>query len=107
MKQTAWLVQRAALALLLMVSFYAFALGIAAALLWIPYEAFIYDVRLPIKLVVVCLGFAGAILWAIVPRFDRFVPPGPVLAEHDVPELFAVLRDIARVTAQEMPVEVY
>lgn len=33
MKQTAWLVQRAVLAIVLMVSFYALALGIAAALL--------------------------------------------------------------------------
>ena len=41
MKQTAWLVQRAVLALLLMVSFYALALGLAGALLWIPYEAFV------------------------------------------------------------------
>ena len=44
MKQTAWLVQRAVLAVVLMVSFYALALGIAGALLWIPYEAYANDV---------------------------------------------------------------
>ena len=107
MNQTTWLVQRAVLAVVLMVSFYALALGIAGFLLWIPYEAFTYDVRLPVKLMVVCLGFAGAILWAILPRFDRFVPPGPALAEHEATELFVVLRDIARATEQKMPVEVY
>ena len=45
MKQTAWLVQRAALAVVLMVSFYALALGIAGALLWIPYEAYVNEVQ--------------------------------------------------------------
>jgi hypothetical protein len=38
MKQTAWLVQRAMLAIALMVSFYVLALGLAAALVWIPWH---------------------------------------------------------------------
>ena len=77
MKQTAWLVQRAVLAVVLMVSFYALALGIAGALLWIPYEAYANDVRLPVKLALVCVALAGTIVWAVLPRIDRFVPPGP------------------------------
>jgi len=107
MGQTAWLARRAALALLLMVSFYALALGIAAALLWIPYEAYSHDVRLPAKLALICVGLAGTILWSILPRVDRFVPPGPELTSADAPELFSVLTAVAGTTGQEMPAHVY
>ena len=107
MKQTAWLVQRAALAVVLMVSFYALALGIAAALLLIPYEAYTNDVRLPIKITLVCVALAGTIIWAVLPRFDRFVPPGPQLSAVDSPQLFEVLNGVASSTGQAMPAHVY
>jgi Zn-dependent protease with chaperone function len=107
MKQTAWLVQRAALAVLLMVSFYALALGIAGALLWIPYEAYVNDVRLPIKIALICVALAGTIIWAVLPRIDRFVPPGPPLSAVDSPQLFEVLNSVASSTQQTMPAHVY
>lgn len=107
MKGTTWLVQRAALALLLMVSFYALALGLAAALLWIPYEAYANGVRLPGKLVLLCVAFALIILWAILPRFDRFVPPGPSVTAAKEPVLFSLLEEVAAATGQAMPSEVY
>lgn len=107
MKQTAWLVQRAALAIVLMVSFYVLALGIAGALLWIPYEAYANDVRLPIKLALVCVVLAGTIIWAVLPRIDRFVPPGPQLSAVDSPQLFEVLTGVASSTEQAMPAHVY
>ena len=65
MKQTAWLIQRAALALVLMVSFYALALAIAGALVWVPYEAYVNNIRFPIRLALVCVGLAGTIVWAV------------------------------------------
>jgi Zn-dependent protease with chaperone function len=102
-----WLVQRAALALVLMVSFYVFALAIAAFLLFIPYEAYTHDVRLPVKITLVCVVLAGTIVWSIVPRIDKFVPPGPTVTHRDAPELFAVLTDVAARTDQQMPAEVY
>ena len=77
MKQTAWLVQRAALAVVLMVSFYALALGIAAALLRFPYEAYATEVRQPITIALICVALAGTIIRAVLPRIDRFVPAGP------------------------------
>ena len=98
MKQTAWLVQRAVLAVVLMVSFYALALGIAGALLWIPYEAYANDVRLPVKVALVCVALAGTIVWAVLPRIDRFVPPGPPLSAVDSPQLFEVLNGVASST---------
>ena len=107
MKQTAWLVQRAALAVVLMVSFYALALGIAGALLWIPYEAYINDVRLPVKVALVCVALAGTIIWAVLPRIDRFIPPGPPLSPVDSPQLFEVLNGVASSTEQTMPADVY
>jgi Zn-dependent protease with chaperone function len=107
MTNKTWLVQRAALALGLMVSFYLLALGIAAALLWIPYEAYIHDVRLPAKLTLVCIGLALTIVWAILPRIDQFTPPGPSIDASDAPELFAMLEDVAARTDQQMPSEVY
>jgi Zn-dependent protease with chaperone function len=107
MKQRAWLVQRAALAVLLMVSFYALALGVAGGLLWIPYEAYSNDVRLPLKLALLCVAGAGTIVWAILPRPDRFVAPGPRLTRADAPPLFAALEDVAKRTEQAMPADVY
>ena len=102
-----WIVQRAALALLLMVSFYALAFGLAAFLVWIPYEAYANGVRLPPKFALICLGFAGAIVWAVLPRPDRFDPPGPSVTAVTEPELFKVLGEVASATDQEMPAEVY
>ena len=107
MTQKSWLVRRAALALLLMASFYALAVGIAAALLWIPYEAYANDVQLPVKITLMCVGLAGTILWSILPRVDRFVPPGPSITGDDAPELLAVLNEVAQRTAQAMPDHVY
>jgi len=64
--QTAWLVQRAVLALALMVGFYALVLTVVG-----------------------------------------FTPPGPLLDEATEPRLFALVRDIAEVTRQAMPSEIY
>jgi heat shock protein HtpX len=107
MKHTAWLVQRAMLAIVLMISFYVLALGLAATLVWIPYEAWTHHVRIPIKLALVCIACAATIVWAVLPRIDRFVPPGPTVTPSSAPELFTVLTDVAAATKQAMPSEVY
>lgn len=103
----AWLVRRAILALALMVGFYVLALGLAAGLLWIPYAGFSTDTRIPAKLVFFCVAGAGAIVWAILPRPDRFEPPGPAVRADAEPALFAALEEVAAATSQEMPAEVY
>ena len=54
-----------------------------------------------------CLGAAGAILWALVPRADRFQPPGPVLTDANAPGLLRLVREVARATNQPPPAEVY
>jgi Zn-dependent protease with chaperone function len=101
------LASRAALAVSLMVSFYGLALTTVAVLLAIPVLLWTVAKGLLLKAGLFCLVGAYAILKAIVPRPDRFEPPGPRLAPEAQPELFAEIRDLARRTGQEQPKDVY
>lgn len=98
---------RSLLAIALLVGFYLLALGLAGALLALPVAEVALAGRLHIKLAILCLVGAGIILWSVMPRVDRFEPPGPLLEKADQPELFAVIEDVAQQTGQEMPAEVY
>ena len=52
-----------------------------------------------IMMALVCLALIGAglvVLWSLLPRFDRFVAPGPELLPAEHPALF---REIERVAA--------
>jgi len=102
-----WLIRRAMLAVMLMIGFYVFAVVIALALLWVPYAEFTYVHRIHPKLVIVCGGLALGILWALVPRPDRFAAPGPRLDERAHPKLFGVIVDVATATEQQPPADVY
>jgi heat shock protein HtpX len=97
---------RAALALLLMAGFYLLAFGIAAALL-VPVLEYRYLGHLTGKLTLVAVMSAGTIVWAILPRRDRFDDPGPRLDPAEHPRLFQAIREVARATRQAMPVEVF
>ena len=101
------LVARSIVAILLLIGFYALALGIAGGLLWVVYAQVFIAERVILKLAFVCVVLAGVILWSILPRVDRFEPPGPLLSETDHPRLFALIRDIAKRTDQGMPSAVY
>ena len=105
--QTAWLAQRVFLALGLMAGFYLFALAIALALLWIPYAEWTYAGRIHIKIAALCIGGAFTVLWALVPRVDRFDPPGPRLEESTHPRLFTLIREVAGATNQAEPSDVF
>ncbi|HZU33465.1 MAG TPA: M48 family metallopeptidase [Candidatus Angelobacter sp.] len=98
---------RAIIAIALMVGFYLLALGIAFGLVWIPYAQYVYLDSLNLRLAFTCIAGAGIILWAIFPRQDNFVPPGPRLDAITQPRLFSELKDIAQATNQEMPQDVY
>ncbi|HEY7170960.1 MAG TPA: M48 family metallopeptidase [Vicinamibacterales bacterium] len=104
---TGWLIRRAMLAVVLMIGFYLFAVAIALGLLWIPYAEFAYVHRIQPKLALVCVGAALAILWALVPRPDRFAAPGPRLDERTHPKLFGIIDEVAAATGQEPPADVY
>lgn len=98
---------RAVLALALMIGFYALALGISVVLLYLPYAEIKYGRRLDLRLAIFCLVGAAVILWSILPRRDRFVPPGPRLEPGELPRLFQELTRTAQAVGQSMPAEVY
>jgi heat shock protein HtpX len=98
---------RAVLALGLMIGFYVLALGIVGALLFIPFAELKYARRLHAKLTVACVVGAGVILWSILPRRDKFVPPGPRLDPKKHPRFFEELERIAKATGQPVPEEAY
>jgi heat shock protein HtpX len=98
---------RAVLAVVLLLGFYVLAFAMAGGLLYIPYAQWTYAGRLSPKLVFFSLLGAGIILWSILPRRDRFMPPGPLLEPKEHPKLFETLSEIAQATKQQMPAEVY
>jgi Zn-dependent protease with chaperone function len=98
---------RAILALLLTIGFYGLALGIAFGLLYLIYLEVAVLGRVNVRLTVFALVGAVVILWAIFPRIDKFVAPGPRLTAAKFPLLFKEIEKIARATKQEMPREVY
>ena len=98
---------RALLAVVLLVGFYALALGMATGLLWLPYEQWASDGRLNPKLALGAAACAFLILKGIWPRGDRFEEPGPRVTAAEHPKLFAMIGDVASATSQEPPAEVY
>lgn len=105
---------RAVLAIVLMVLFYALAVAGAAALVWLGIKVFELlivangrGVGLLGLVALVCFVAAAVVLWSVLPRFDRFEPPGPEITEREQPELFAEIRTVAKATGQWMPVHVY
>lgn len=101
------LTQRAVIAVALLVGFYVLGTAIAAGLVAIPWALWHYTDHVNLKIALFCVVGAGAILWGLLPRPDRFTPPGPELSATDQPELFALLRDVADRTKQEMPARVF
>lgn len=107
MRHTSWLVQRAVLAIVLMVGFYVLSLATIAGLLWIPYAEYVYFDRVHIRIAFACVVGAIALGLSLMPRKDHFEPPGPLLEEASEPRLFAFIREIATATRQPMPEEIY
>jgi heat shock protein HtpX len=102
-----WLAGRALLAIVLMVSFYALALGVASGLLWLAYFDLTQARHPTFRIIAFCVVGAGSVLWAILPRRDRFEPPGPRMTAEEQPELFRLIHDVAKATSQAMPKDVY
>ena len=99
----------AGLAIALTVGFYALALGMCAALLGLDY-LLLFEGRFGLfglKILLFSLIGIGTILFSVIPRREKFEPPGSLLAAQDFPGLFAMFQDIADKTGQAMPAEVY
>src|SRR5437773_4393541 len=102
-----FLAGRAVLAVVLMIGFYILAVAVAAGLLYIPYVEMTYAHRIHFKLALICLLGALAIIWSVLPRFDKFESPGPQLTRGQHPRLFEELDGVAQSVEQTMPAEVY
>jgi heat shock protein HtpX len=101
---------RAALALILLVGFYLFAIGVSAVLLLVAYAtvaAAEHGTYATLKIGFFCVAGAGIILWSILPRFDKFAAPGPPLFAVDQPELFQMIEELASLTKEKMPAQVF
>lgn len=102
------LASRVAAAVALLVGFYVLALVVAVSLLAVAVLPwFMDDVPQNLWVTIAC-GIAGlTILSGIAPRRLPFDPPGPEVAESDQPELFALVREVADETDQQMPRSTY
>jgi heat shock protein HtpX len=98
---------RAVAAVLLLVGFYLLAIGLVIALVAIPWAEWHYAGRIDLRILIGCLVSAFLIAASILPRPDKFNPPGPLLEEKDQPQLFETIRELSSKTGQAMPVEVY
>jgi Zn-dependent protease with chaperone function len=104
---TSSLATRVAAALGLMVSFYAFAMGIGLGLMYLAYLDATTGERMHPKVIIFCVAAGASVLWAIIPRPDKFEAPGPRIHSTEEPELFNALQEVAAATSQAMPAEVY
>lgn len=107
MRPSGSLAARAILAVVLMVGFYFLAVAFASGLLYIPYAEVVYAHRLHPKLALGCVIGGLAILWSVLPRFDKFEAPGPQLTGQQHPRLFGEIESVAKSVGQQMPAEVF
>lgn len=98
---------RAFLALALLLGFYLLAAALVVVLLALPVVEFRLAERVDLRLLGFSLVAAGAIAKGVMPRRDRFTPPGPRLEPERHTDLFRVVREVAEATRQEMPADVF
>jgi Zn-dependent protease with chaperone function len=100
----------ALLAIVMVIASYIFVIVLAAACVYLPYWILTNAEHLPAQILLLLLGgivIAGAMLWSLVPRRDKFEPPGPLLHRTSHPRLFAELDQIASSLEEPVPAEVY
>src|SRR5256885_13493781 len=92
--------QRALLAIVLTVGFYALALGLMAAMAFILFQP-----GVPGRALLFCVVGIVVIAVSIVPWPRRFEPPGPLLNPAGQTRLFAELQAVAPAGGAAMPAE--
>ena len=100
----------ALLAIAMVIASYVFVIILAAGCVYLPYWIIENAEHLPGQILLLLLGgivIAGAMLWSLVPRRDKFEPPGPLLKRASHPRLFAELDRIAASLNEPLPSEVY
>jgi heat shock protein HtpX len=99
----------AVLAIVMVILSYVVLLALAVASVYLPYLALasgVANLQLYI-LLLFGIALAGALLWSMMPRRDKFTPPGPLLERSAHPRLFAELDYIAGSLGEQLPLEVY
>jgi Zn-dependent protease with chaperone function len=103
------LLLRSVSAIVLMIGFYALALGICAVIVgfnWLLIDSGRVS-GVSLKILLFSIIALYTIIVAVAPRRDKFEAPGPLLEPAGYPELFALIRDIAGKSGQPAPAEVY
>src|SRR5271166_310260 len=98
----------ASLAILMVVVSYLFILLLAIACVYLPWLVITNVSNFQtLALLVAGIIVAASMLWSLVPRRDKFAPPGLKLEPASHPRLFAELDRIASSLHEPMPREVY
>ena len=99
----------ALLSIFMVVASYVFVILLAAACVYLPYLALdAGSVNFQVGVLFLFgIVIAGAILWSLVPRPDKFKAPGVLIEREAQPRLFAELENIASALNEPMPREVY
>jgi Zn-dependent protease with chaperone function len=94
----------------MVIASYLFVIALAAACVYLPYWVLANVEHVPGQVLLLLFGgvvIASAMLWSLLPRRDKFEPPGPLLQRESNPRLFAELDDIAASLDEPLPREVY
>jgi heat shock protein HtpX len=98
---------RIGVAITLLVGFYVAALAVALGALAIAVLQWTTDLPQNVWLTLACVVTGFVILTSIIPRRQRFEPPGPELAQFRAPALHRMIGDVAEQTGQETPAQIY
>jgi hypothetical protein len=88
----------ALLAILMVFVSYAVIVALAAACVYLPYLVLTSMETANLQVLILFLGgiaAAGAMLWSLVPRREKFEAPGLLIERSEHPALFGELDDIA------------
>jgi heat shock protein HtpX len=98
----------ALLAMVMVALSYLFILALAVACVYLPWLIITSAANFQtLALFLAGVIVAGSMLWSMVPRRDKFVPPGVPLDRAAHPRLFAELDRIATALQEPLPREVY
>jgi len=89
---------------------YLLLLLLAVACIYLPYLLLLNTQTLQMQVILLFLGgiaVAGTMLWSLLPRRDKFDPPGPLLDRSTQPKLFREIDKIAGAPNEQVPCEVY
>jgi heat shock protein HtpX len=98
---------RIGVAVALLVGFYVAALAIALGALAIAVLQWTTALPQNVWVTVACAFTGIVILTSIVPRRQRFEPPGPELAQYRAPALYRMIGDVAERIGQAPPAHIY